>query len=71
MTATGEIVFEPDPMVPARNGVLLVTDVYRPGQLRPFPVLLERTPYDQSAPRIRAHCCGRKAAVADRTRPFP
>jgi putative CocE/NonD family hydrolase len=36
-------------MVPARDGVLLGTDVYRPEGPGPFPVLLERTPYDKSA----------------------
>jgi predicted acyl esterase len=32
-------------LVPARDGVLL----YRPDGPGPFPVLLERTPYDKSA----------------------
>jgi uncharacterized protein len=36
--------------VPARDGVRLATDVYRPSSGGPFPVLLERTPYDKSAP---------------------
>ena len=60
MTATGEIIVERDLMVPARDGVLLATDVYRPEGPGPFPVLLERTPYDKSAPS-RAE---RTAAVA-------
>jgi hypothetical protein len=38
-----------DLMVPARDSVLLATDVYRPHGPGPFPVLLERTPYDKSA----------------------
>jgi predicted acyl esterase len=46
----GEIVIERDLMVPARDGVMLATDVYRPAGPRPFPVLLERTPYGKSAP---------------------
>ena len=50
MTETGEIVVERDLMVPARDGVVLATDVYRPDGPGPFPVLLERTPYDKSAP---------------------
>ena len=41
---------ERDVMVPARDGVLLATDIYRPDGAGPFPVLLERTPYDKSAP---------------------
>jgi putative CocE/NonD family hydrolase len=49
MTDTGGIVIERDLMVPARDGVLLATDVYRPHGPGPFPVLLERTPYDKSA----------------------
>jgi predicted acyl esterase len=47
MTDTGGIVIERDLMVPARDGVLLATDVYRPEGPGPFPVLLERTPYDK------------------------
>lgn len=45
-----EIVVERDLMVPARDGVGLATDVYRPPAGGPFPVLLERTPYDKTAP---------------------
>jgi putative CocE/NonD family hydrolase len=50
MTGTGGIVIERDLMVSARDGVELATDVYRPDGPGPFPVLLERTPYDKSAP---------------------
>ena len=46
----GGIVVERDLMVPARDGVMLATDIYRPDGSGPFPVLLERTPYDKSAP---------------------
>ena len=49
MTDTSGIVVERDLVVPARDGVLLATDVYRPDGSGPFPVLLERTPYDTSA----------------------
>jgi len=49
MTEAGEIVVERDLMVPARDGVLLATDVFRPQGPGLFPVLLERTPYDKSA----------------------
>jgi putative CocE/NonD family hydrolase len=41
---------ECDIMVRARDGVGLATDVYRPEGSGPFPVILERTPYDKSAP---------------------
>src|SRR3954447_20429948 len=37
-------------MAPARDGVTLATDIYLPPGSGPFPVLLERTPYDKSAP---------------------
>jgi uncharacterized protein len=60
MTGIGEIVIEPDLMAPARDGVELATDVYRPDGSGPFPVLLERTPYDKSA----ASRSERTAAVA-------
>ena len=46
----GGMVVERDLMVPARDGVMLATDVYRPDGPGPFAVLLERTPYDKSAP---------------------
>ncbi len=45
MTDTGELVVERDLMVPARCGMVLATDVYRPARPGPFPVLHERTPY--------------------------
>jgi putative CocE/NonD family hydrolase len=60
MTYTGGIVVERDVMVPARDGVLLATDIYRPDGAGPFPVLFERTPYDKSAPSRSE----RSAAVA-------
>jgi hypothetical protein len=41
---------ERDIMVPARDGVGLATDIYRPAGGGRFPVILERTPYDKSAP---------------------
>jgi putative CocE/NonD family hydrolase len=42
--------FERDVMVRARDGIGLATDIYRPESGGPFPVILERTPYDKSAP---------------------
>src|SRR5271154_1375419 len=44
------MILERDLMVEARDGVRLATDVYRPESAGPFPVILERTPYDKSAP---------------------
>jgi uncharacterized protein len=41
---------ERDLVVAARDGVGLATDVFRPISGGPFPVLLERTPYDKSVP---------------------
>src|SRR5216683_1990400 len=41
---------ERDIMVRARDGIGLATDSYRPEGSGPFPVILERTPYDKSAP---------------------
>ena len=46
----GGMVVERDLMAPARDGVMLAIDIYRPSGSGPFPVLLERTPYDKSAP---------------------
>ncbi len=43
-----EIIVERSVMVPMRDGVQLATDVYRPPGEGPFPVLVERTPYDKS-----------------------
>ena len=53
-TCHGMIV-ERDVMVAMRDGVRLATDVYRPACQGkplpgPFPVILERTPYDKQAP---------------------
>jgi uncharacterized protein len=44
------MIVERDVMVAARDGVRLATDIYRPEGIGPFPVILERTPYDKSAP---------------------
>ena len=56
-------------MVPARDGVGLATDIYRPAGAGPFPVILERTPYDKSAPsRSETHRRDRRAALARRGR---
>ncbi len=49
-TVTSGMVIERDLMARARDGVMLATDIYRPEGSGRFPVLLERTPYDKSAP---------------------
>ncbi len=53
------MLFAQDVMVPARDGVRLATDVYRPARGSTpvderLPVLLQRTPYDKSRPGIVA-----------------
>ena len=38
-------------MIPMRDGIHLATDIYLPtGSCGPFPVVIERTPYDKSKP---------------------
>ena len=50
-TSTGEgFRLERDIMVAARDGVSLATDVYLPAEGGPYPLVLERTPYDKTAP---------------------
>jgi len=44
------MIVERDVMIATRNGVRLATDIYRPEGASPFPIILERTPYDKSAP---------------------
>ena len=63
--AAGEIVVERDLMVPARDGSgWRPTFIARPAA-GPFPVLLERTPYDKSAPSRSERTA---AAAAPRSR---
>ena len=50
MPGIADVLIERDLIVRARDGVGLATDVYRPSGDGPFPVLIERTPYDKSAP---------------------
>lgn len=48
MTGSSDIVVLCDVMVPMRDGVRLATDIYLPGTgAGPWPVLLERTPYNK------------------------
>jgi putative CocE/NonD family hydrolase len=46
------IVLEKGIVVPMRDGVELVADVYLPEGRGPFPALLHRVPYSREAPRI-------------------
>lgn len=41
------ILIEKNIMVPMRDGVRLATDVYRPAEGGPVPVLLSRLPYNK------------------------
>jgi putative CocE/NonD family hydrolase len=50
MAVPADMIIERDIMVPARDGIGLATDIYRPPGAGPFPAILERTPYDKSAP---------------------
>ena len=52
-----DVAVERDTMIPARDGVLLATDIYFPSSggrpaPGPFPALVERTPYDKDAARF-------------------
>ena len=67
---TYEVYTEKDVMVPMRDGVRMATDVYLPasnGQPvgRPFPVILQRTPYDKESDRFveQAHYFARRGYV--------
>ena len=78
MTDMGAIVVERDLMVPARDGVMLATDAYRPGGPGPFPVLLERTPstnrrpVDPSAPlRPQGHGRGPRSRLISSSTGMP
>jgi putative CocE/NonD family hydrolase len=44
------MIVERDVMIMARDGVRLATDIYRPEGAGPYPIIIERTPYDKSAP---------------------
>ena len=54
-----DVICESNVMAPMRDGVRLAADIYRPAlggrpADGPFPVILERTPYDKSLPRSAA-----------------
>jgi len=46
------ILIEKNLMVPMRDGVKLATDVYRPAEGGPVPVLLARLPYNKELPSM-------------------
>src|SRR5207302_4794443 len=60
------MIIDRDFIVTARDGVKLATDVYRPAGDGPFPVLLERTPYDKFA-RSRSERTAAAAQPRSRT----
>ncbi len=50
-----DVIYQPNVSIVMRDGIRLATDIYRPAYAAqpapgPFPVLLERTPYDKAAP---------------------
>ena len=58
--------------VKMRDGIVLYADVYRPDEPGPFPVVLQRTPYDKSAPGsftnldpLKAACNGYAVVIQD------
>ena len=48
------LIIDRDVPVEMRDGTVLRADVYRPESDAPWPVLLQRTPYDKNVPRISA-----------------
>src|SRR5438067_1972552 len=51
--ASHSLKMETNIAVPMRDGTILYADIYRPEGPGPFPVLLQRTPYDKSMPVSR------------------
>ena len=56
------LIIDRDVPVEMRDGTVLRADVYRPESDAPWPVLLQRTPYDKNVPRISAPLLGMKPA---------
>ena len=50
MAGPASLHVETDVPVPMRDGITLYADIYRPDGPGPFPVILQRTPYDKTAP---------------------
>ena len=51
MPASAALKVETNVVVPMRDGITLYADVYRPDGPGPFPVILQRTPYDKTVAR--------------------
>ena len=62
MPASHALKMETNVAVPMRDGTILYADLYRPEGPGPFPVLLQRTPYDKSMPLSRTMLDPLKAA---------
>ena len=50
MPTSVSLTLETDRAIPMRDGTILYADLYRPVGSGPFPVLLQRTPYDKTLP---------------------
>ena len=50
MPASQALKIETNVAVPMRDGTILYADIYRPEGPGPYPVLLQRTPYDKTMP---------------------
>ena len=50
MPASQALKLETNVAVPMRDGTILYADIYRPEGPGPYPVLLQRTPYDKTMP---------------------
>lgn len=50
MPESNSVKVESNLMVPMRDGITLFADLYRPDKPGPFPVILQRTPYDKTSP---------------------
>ncbi len=46
------ILIEKNIMVPMRDGIRLAADVYRPAEGGPFPVIIQRLPYNKDLPAM-------------------
>ena len=53
MPASQALKLETNVAVPMRDGTILYADLYRPEGPGPYPVLLQRTPYDKTMPLSR------------------
>ena len=50
MPASQALKLETNVAVPMRDGTILYADIYRPEAPGPYPILLQRTPYDKTMP---------------------